>query len=171
MSSLFVLISILKAFGVSLGVGASTVTITNFFVAIADGTIDETERRMLGVAYTILRIAMALILITTLLLLLYEYNTVGSSNLPTHAFGELLVLFVLYLNALLMTAHIISTTLGPAMQAGSWYTLGTLLALQAEGITDFSFVQFLFGYITWLVLAIGIVNTIMAILKVKRNPS
>lgn len=171
MSSLLVLISILKTFGVSLGVGASTITITHFFVAIADGTIDETERRMLGAAYVILRVAMVIILVATLLLLFYEYKTVGLSDLPAYAFGELLALFVLYLNALLMTAHLVPTAFGPALQAGSWYTLGMLVALQAEGVTDFSFVQFLFGYSAGLVFAIGMVNAIMAILKAKRNPS
>jgi hypothetical protein len=57
------------------------------------------------------------------------------------------------------------STFGPSLQAGSWYTLGTLMALLSVGATDFTFTQFLLGYITWLVLTVAIVNGIMAILK------
>ena len=76
---------------------------------------------------------------------------------------------VLFVNAILMTAHLVPSTIGPGLQAGSWYTLGTLIALQAHSITDFTVLQFLLAYVTWLVLATGIVNGVMAILKSKRG--
>jgi len=60
------------------------------------------------------------------------------------------------------------STFGPALQAGSWYTLGTLAPLQLLGLTDFTLAQFLMAYVTWLILAVGIVNGVMAILKSKK---
>lgn len=171
MITIITFVSILKTLGISLGVGASTVTITSFFAAILDGRIDETERRMLGVAYGILRVAMLVILTTTILLLFYHYQAQGLQSLPAYTLGELLVLFILFGNALLMTAHLVPTTIGPALQAGSWYTLGTLTALQAQSLTNFTFFQFLLAYITWLLLAFGIVNAIMAVINARKNPS
>lgn len=169
MEVFLILVAILQSMAVALGVGASTLAIANFFVAIADGVIDETERRMMGVVYTILRIAMILILTTTFILLLYTYSTVGLTQLPAITFGQLVALFVLYANALLMTAHLMPTTFGPALQGGSWYALGILLALQTLDLTNFTYGQFFLAYITWLILAVTITNTIMAILKAKKE--
>lgn len=171
MSLVLVLVSISKSFAISLGVGSSTVAITHFFSAIADDIIDETERRMLGIAYVILRVAMIITLLSTIFLLTSEYSMKGITGISTFAYAELLVLLVLYTNALLMSARLVPSTLGPALQTGSWYTLGTLLAMQTLGLTHFTFLSFFMGYATWLILAIGIVNGIMATLKVKKDPS
>ena len=169
METFLLLTTILKVFAISLGVGSSTLAVTNFFVAIADGEIDETERRMMGVVYVVLRIAMVLILATVALLVGTEYSAVGITHLSAYSLAELTVLFVLYLNALLMSAHLVPTTVGPAFQAGSWYALGTLTALAAASHAGFTYFQFLVSYVAWVILAIGIVNFIMAILKVKRG--
>ena len=169
MTIFWVLVTIVQSFSISLGVGSSTLAIVNFFVAIADGVIDETERRMMGVVYVILRVAMGLILITTILLLGQMYVAAGLAGLTAFAWGQALALLILYVNAVLMTKRLIPTTLGPAIQAGSWYTLGLLAALQMLGMTGFTLGQFLLGYVAWLILAVGIVNGIMAMLKAKRE--
>lgn len=158
-------LAIVQSFSISLGVGSSTLAIVNFFAAIADGTIDAAERRMMGIVYVVLRIAMVLILISTLLLVFAEYGTSNLLSLSAFTYGQITVLGILYLNALFMTLHWMPSTFGPAIQAGSWYTLGTLMALLPLGLTDFSYIQFAMGYITWVVLAVSIVNGTMAIMK------
>jgi hypothetical protein len=163
------LITILQSFTISLGVGSSTLAIVNFFAAIADGTIDETERRMMGIVYVVLRIAMVLILITSLTIIFFTYNETGFADISNFTIAQLITLSILYLNAILMTWRIMPSTFGPALQAGSWYTLGCLSALQILGATGFSLGNFLMGYVTWLILAVGIVNGVMAILKAKKN--
>lgn len=162
-------VAILQSFSISLGVGASTLAIINFFVAIADGKIDETERRMMGVVYKVLRIAMVLILVTSVLLAATEYSAYGFLGMSAFTHGVLFALFVLYVNAMLMSAHLVPSTFGPAIQAGSWYTLGTLMALKSVGISEFSFLHFILAYITWIILAIGIVNGVMSMLKSKKS--
>jgi hypothetical protein len=161
---LFIL-SIFQSLAISLGVGSSTLAITNFFVAIADGKIDDTERRMMGVVYVVLRVAMILILLTTVLLISYEIHKYGVVSLLPFHWGQLLVLTVLFVNALLMTVHLVPTTFGPAIQAGSWYTLGVMNSLYALGLSSFTATQFFLGYATGLMLAIAIVNGIMAAIR------
>lgn len=169
MTLLITLISIIQSFSISLGVGSSTLAIINFFVAIADGTIDETERRMMGVVYVVLRVAMVAILLSSILLLAEEYLSTGNIELNGFNLGLITALAILFINAVLMTLRIMPSTFGPAIQAGSWYSLGTLSALQVLDLVNFSYVQFLFGYITWLFLSISIVNAIMAAMKSKRE--
>lgn len=171
MTTFIILVTILQNFSTALGVGSSTLAIVNFFAAIKDGVIDETERRMMGVVYIVLRVAMVLILITTIVRTSLLFGAEGIANMPDFAWAQLIVLLVLYVNAMLMTAHLMPSTFGPALQAGSWYTLGTLSALMSIGVIGFTLPQFLMAYVTWLILAVGIVNGIMAILKSKKEGS
>jgi len=164
-------ISILQTFSISLGVGSSTLAIINFFAAIADGVIDATERRMMGIVYVVLRVAMVMILLTTAILISIEFTQGGIAEFSTIIYAQLLALVMLFVNSSLMTARIMPSTYGPALQAGSWYTLGALTALQIVGIVNFSFFIFLAAYITWLVLAVAIVNGIMSILAARRKGS
>jgi cytochrome bd-type quinol oxidase subunit 2 len=162
------LVTIIQQISISLGVGSSTLAIANFLAAIADGEIDDTERRMMGIVYVVLRIAMVLILASSVFIFAATYGGESMMDMPALAHAQLLALLVLFANALLMTAHLVPSTIGPAIQGGSWYTLGFLSSLQLLGVTDFTFTTFLLGYITWLVLAIGIVNGLMAMVNQRR---
>lgn len=73
MEIIMLFVAVIFSFATSLGVGSSTLAIANFFVAIADGMIDPEERKMMGVVYIVLRVAMVLLFIT--LTLLTGYNT------------------------------------------------------------------------------------------------
>jgi hypothetical protein len=169
LASIFTLIAILQGFSISLGTGASTLAIINFFVAIADGTISPEERRMMGVVYIVLRVAMVSILVTTIILLVSKYGAMGLGTLSTFHTAQVLVIAVLFINAILMTKHLIPSNFGPAIQAANWYTLGTLAALIPLGMSHFTFTQFALAYVAWLILAISIVNAVMAIQMAKRN--
>ncbi|MEN9920401.1 MAG: hypothetical protein RL538_294 [Candidatus Parcubacteria bacterium] len=168
MLTFLTLISILQSFSISLGVGSSTLAIVSFFVAIADGNINPDERRMMGVVYIVLRIAMILILITTLCLFAAQYQR-GMVYFSAFDIAQFTVIGVLFINAMLMTAHLIPSNFGPAIQAGNWYTLGTLSALSAIGLTGFTVSMFFFSYFTWLILAISIVNGVMAMQMARRH--
>jgi hypothetical protein len=170
MTALFFIGSLLKVIATALGVGASTLSITNYFVAVSDGFIDEDERRILGIAYVILRIAMVMIFVVMITQLCLTYGVVGFGDISAYSLGQLIIVFVLFLNTLLMAAYVVPNTIGPAIQAGSWYALGAFLALELEGLSNFSFLQFVLGYLAWLTLAIAIVNLTLAILKEKHPP-
>jgi len=169
MTILITFFAILQTFSVSLGVGSSTLAIVNFFVAISDGKIDETERKMMGAIYTTLRVAMVAILVTTLGLITLEFFNSGAVSLTVFSVALLFTLSILFINAVLMTIRLMPSTFGPALQAGSWYTLGALVALKLQGITDFTFLQFFLAFMAWMVLAIGVVNGIMSLLKKRQS--
>ena len=169
MEIVYVVLSILQNIGISLGVGSSTLAIVNFFVAIADGKIDETERKMMGITYTLLRVAMILIALTTLALIIISTSALNYSPLTTYTSAQLLLILVLFINAILMTKRIMPSTFGPAIQAGSWYTLGILSALVPLGLTHFSLLQFGLTYLTVVLLGITLVNGLMAYLKANQH--
>jgi len=171
MASIIILIAVLQSIGVSLGVGSSTIAISQFFVAITDGEISKIERRLMGVVYFVLRIAMGIILLTTLThmaIVWYILDLQGATMAQywnTFTTALWIVIAVLYVNALGMTKHWIPASLGPAIQGASWYTLGILLALISLGVFSFTLSQFLLAYLGIISLFVAIINGIMHHLK------
>jgi hypothetical protein len=160
---------ILQSIAVSLGVGSSTLAIINFFVAIADGKIDESERSMMGVVYIVMRVAMVMILLTTGILSAMQYALLSTVFLSPFIIGFWLVLAILYINATLMTMRIMPSTFGPALQASSWYTLGILMALSSMGLIGFTFIEFAVAYAAVVFLAVFAVRVTMVLLKKKKK--
>jgi len=153
MTSIAITAGILQSIFISLGVGSSTLAILNFFSAIKDGNIDQTERRMMGIVYFILRVSMVGILVTTLALLA-PILTSDVSMLANVSIAQLIIIAVLFANAALMTMRKMPAKYGPGIQAGSWYTLGIIAALQLQGLVDYSVTDFIIGHILVMVVAI-----------------
>lgn len=157
MTTLLVAMSLLQKFcNFTSGVGSSTLAIVNFFAALADGKIDETERRMMGLVYIVLRVAMVLILLTTMFVYFPQYIASGFHSFSVLSIGTFIALGVLYSNAILMTLKYMPSTFGPAIQAGNWYVLGFLSTLAAHDISNFTLVQFLLAYTTWIILLLSL---------------
>lgn len=121
---------------ISLGGGASTFALIFYFMAKRDPTLRETGRSYQKVVHIVLRIAMVLILLTEITKgVLYSIfaSQKGATFTELFAADDLMfmwtVVIVLFLNAVLMTVHLMPMKLGPAIQATSWYTLSVLTAL------------------------------------------
>ncbi len=167
MELLILVFSVLLASGISLGVGGSTLAVLNFFHAIKDGKVDVTERGFMGITYTVLRVAMGIVLVSALMLAIMGFSTLGQAYFTGYVAAQSLLIAILFLNSFLMTIRLMPSTFGPAIQASSWYSLGVLSALLPFGITHFNILLFLFIYGTFLFFAISLINSIMAYLKEK----
>ncbi len=168
MELLVLSLTIIQSLAISLGVGSSTLAIINFFHAISDGVISDTERNFMDVTYVVLRVAMGIILFTTVILAFIGYSSVGSMYFTSYLTAQMALTTILFLNAFLMKIHMMPSTFGPAIQASSWYSLGFLLALYAEGFREVHLLVFLFSYITFIFFTTTIINAIMAYLKEKK---
>jgi hypothetical protein len=165
MEMIIIIVAIVQSIAISLGVGCSTLAIINYFVAYADGRIVKNERKLMGVVYTVLRLAMIIILITTITLAIYNAGLGASNYFIPLTSGIWTLIAVLYLNSYLMTKHKMPQTIGPALQASTWYTLGVLMALIPLGLYHFSYIEFLVAYFAAIALAIALVNGILSYLK------
>lgn len=156
----FDVVTILHGFFISLGVGASTVAAVNFCVAIADGKIDANERRMMGLSYIVLRIAMLFIMLTIFIL------TLASETTGSYMVMVWLLLTVLFANAFFMTFLKMPSAFGPAIQVAAWYTLGILSVLRLVN-WETSFLQFLMFYLLLALLSITAINLYIIYVKEK----
>lgn len=163
----FALATVIQSMAVSLGVGSSTFAVLNFFVAINDGQIDAVERKMMGVVYIVLRVAMGLILLTTLVQGWIIYQLIGMQYFTPLTILILTIIAILYLNAILMTLHLMPMTLGPGLQAGSWYTLGIVTAMISVSWVGFSLPQYFISYVSLVVFFTVAINLVMKYQKSK----
>lgn len=169
MELIIIVLTVIQIISICLGTGSSTLAVLNFFNAISDGIIDATERRMMSGTYLVLRTATHLILITTFTLSLIGYLESGSSYFSSYIVAQFILIFILYTNSYLMTKKVISSKIGPAIQAGSWYLLGFGVALFALQLTDFSLSTFFFAYGCELIFSLVVINYTMSHLK-NRTP-
>ena len=169
MSSLLFLASVIKYFAIAIGVGAVTLSTVNFFIFLSDGTLDKDERHLIATAHLLIRLAILVVLLTLLPEILCYHQTVGIAYLDAVILGELFVLFLLSLNALLLTAGIIPAVMAPVMQVSGWYALGMLNILQFSGATEFSFLLFMLAFVTWFIFVAAVVNGILAYLRAKQQ--
>lgn len=154
------LIVLIYASTIALGVGSSTLAIGSFLVARSDGTIDPSERRLLGVIYLALRVAMVLILLTVL------YITLVTPDVLAGQAGHIFTLIaVLYINALVMTFLKRGMRILPAVQAGTWYTLGFVVNMSTFSLFDLTTPNFILLYAIDIIVFIVIVQAWMAYYK------
>ncbi|MDA8596708.1 hypothetical protein N9L26_00010 [Candidatus Pacebacteria bacterium] len=155
MEILTALMIIVYNIAISLGVGASSIVIASFVVALWDKNISADERAMLGVIYVTLRIAMVAILLTVAYL---SYLNPEFSSVTQYIWA---LLIVLYGNAILMTLHKISSKIGPALQAATWYTLGTIVTVDLFSLYEVTWLNFGILYAVFIAVAIAVVNAFM----------
>jgi len=168
METSIIILTILQAMGISLGVGTSTIALVNFFHAIKDGVIDPIERGFMGLTYIVLRVAMVVIILTVAGLTALGILAEGSAYVTGYELAQVFLTVVLFANASLMTARLMPSKFGPAIQAASWYSLGLLAALVPLGYTtNFSFAGFFFSFVPFVVFMIILIMAIMNIQKRK----
>lgn len=162
--TIYTILMAMHASSVSLGVGASTLAIASFFVSIGDGVIDKAERKMLGVIYIVLRVAMIYILLLTLALSVwFPYRLEGVEPYLW------ILIVVLFANAALMTIHKMPPQFGPAIQAATWYTLGFIATLHLLGTVVLTPAVFVSLYVIDLFVALIAVNMVMRVQKDLRD--
>ncbi len=165
MDLIFVLFSVLQSVAISLGVGCSTAAIVSFFVAIKDGTIGEGERRIMGVLYTLLRVAMVLILATTTILAYVSYSVIGDAYLTGYSSLFWVLIAVLFGNAVLMTKHLMPSSIGPGIQASAWYSMGVLVALPSAFVVETKFLFLLVWYVGFSAIVTLLVYALVQLSK------
>lgn len=160
MEIVLIITAVVFNIALSLGVGSSTLAIINFFVAIADGSINSDERKMMGIVYIVLRVAMVLLLLSSLVTVSLNVQRDGIVVYNPQVISTFILLFVLYLNAILMSLRIMPTSFGPSIQAGTWYVFGIVTTFTFLGIL-YSVTQFITLYILTLIFLTLVVNVIM----------
>lgn len=167
MELLFFISALVQDFGISLGVGCSTLAVLNYIVATKDGEVDQSERQLLRIVYIMLRVAMGVVLFALFVRGVLFVTAYGTDYMHPFVLFLWTVVVMLYLNAILMTKHVIPRSVGPALQAGSWYMLGILSFFSATGVIDFTYTQLVAIYLSIIIIMMILINGVLAYFKTK----
>ncbi len=113
----------INTLGMTLGVGSSTYAITFFHQSIADGVIDDTEKRFLHTVYFLLRAGMILLFLSYAA---QGYQITQGFHIPVDTDTlavQATFLAIIFANAVLMERRLIAMWLGPAIAGASWYSI------------------------------------------------
>ena len=152
--------------GVALGVGGATFGGILYLKAMKDGKIDPMEGEWLSVTFMVLRIGLAIAVITGFGFFL-EYRFTGQEErlMDPRLWAKLTVILVLVANALLIQMRRIPMWLGESLSLTSWY--GALVLGIIRGV-DYSYFAFLFFYLIGVVIVIGILSLVKRLYLGKR---
>jgi hypothetical protein len=144
--------------GVALGVGGATFGGILYMKAMKDGKIDPMEGEWLSVIFMVLRIGLAIAVITGFGFFL-EYRFTGQEErlLDPRLWAKMTIIIILVTNALLIQMRKIPMWLGEALSLTSWY--GALVLGIIRGV-DYSYITFLIFYAIAVVIVIGILSIV-----------
>ena len=145
---------------VGLCLGTATVVMTMYFYLVAKGKTEPAAKNILHILYRILRVGMALAIITEGTCLIYHYhvdNFIYWTDNP-ELLMRLTIFGVIVVNAIAMQFHKVSMWLGPVFAGGSWYAY-FFFSVWIE--TESTYPVLFAGYLIWL----SIVFVILAALR------
>jgi hypothetical protein len=152
--------------GVALGVGGATFGGILYLKAMKDGKIDPMEGEWLSIIFMVLRIGLAIAVVTGFGFFL-EYRFTGQEErlLDPRLWAKLTIILVLVSNALLIQMRRIPMWLGEGLSITSWYRALVLGIIRG---VDYSYFTFLFFYLIGVAVVIGILSIIKRLYLGKR---
>lgn len=150
------LIALVHQVGLSLAIGSSTYAVTFYFKSIQDGVMNDTEKDFLHTVYFILRVGMALIIVSeigNLIVTTLSTSFLAYVSLVSVQFKWFL-LATIGTNAFLMHLHKMPMGFGPAIAGGTWYMylIADTLGYVALPIYIWIALHALFVFGFWLLL-------------------
>lgn len=147
--ALYYLTSLIGTYSVGLCLGVSSIAMVNYFYMVSKGATEPSENRMMNIVYSVLRIGMALIIISEIIKLVYYYhvdNYIYWMDNPEFLM-RITIFSVIVVNAFAMQHRKISMWFGPVFAGGSWYAF-FFFSVWIE--TESTYSTLFMGYVGWL---------------------
>ena len=145
--------------GTILGVGGATIAEFQITRALRDKKVSNDERELMHVNYTMIRVGMAVLLVSVIAMFWYHLDKGNNFILTSEKLWIKDIMFAaIFINAIALHKRLIPLWLGASISFTSWW--GAAL-LGMAGRLPYSFETYLITYI----LAIGLVAWVSKILK------
>jgi hypothetical protein len=148
--TLYELLVLMHIVGTVLGVGAATFAEIYYTRFNSDDIVNDDERKVLSITYTVMRAGLFLLVISGFSFVLYFRLTEHVEILTSPSFlAKMTIVAVLVGNALLLQARMVPFAIGAAGSLTSWYAA---LVLGVVGETGATYLEILFYYAVAIVL-------------------
>ena len=154
----YTLLIIMHLIGTVLGVGGATFIEIFLVKAMRDGKVDTAEGDFLKTTFTVVRVGLALALISGFgFLLLYQFHGQTFKLYNPLLWAKLTIVIIIALNALLLQAHKISLYWGSALSFVSWYA-ALIIGVFLTNAKAYTYLEVMGGYALAVVLGAFILD-------------
>lgn len=155
---IYTFIILLHIVGTILGVGGATIAEVSIHRALKDGKVSTDEKALLHGTYAVLRVGMAFIILSAILMVWYHTanNTIGRLLNEKIWFKEFLFLIII-INAVAISNRWVPLWLGAATSFTGWW-MATILGV--AGRLPYSFFTYLFAFIVATLLVAAALHII-----------
>lgn len=144
--------------GTILGTGGATVAELQITRALRDKSVSPDERALMHVNYTMIRVGMAILLLSVIGMFWYHLSEGNTWILTSEKLWIKDCMFAaIFINAILLTKRWIPLWLGASVSFTSWWG-ATLLGI--AGRLPYSFETYLIGYIVAIFVVAGVLHLI-----------
>ncbi len=153
--------------GAVFGVGAATFAEIFLIKALRDGEIDPVESSFMQVSYSVIRIGLALSILSGFALLI-GYRLEGAEELlfDNMLWAKISIICIILINAILLQTRKIPLWLGSALSFASWYS-ALLIIPVSEALNSFSYLGMMGLYIVIVAIVAVCLNFIRGMFGVK----
>ncbi|MCR4330304.1 MAG: hypothetical protein NUV49_00215 [Patescibacteria group bacterium] len=152
--------------GTALGVGGATFAEIFLLKAVRDGEIDPIESSFMQVTYRIVRVGLALLVLSGFgFLILYRFTDLEARLYSPLLWSKLTIVVVILINAILLQTRRIPLWLGSALSFASWYAAMLIIPLR-PAIMPITYLEIMGWYIAFVAivaLALGIIRKSLGI--------
>ena len=153
--------------GTVLGVGGATMIEVHLNRALADGTMSDDERGMLGLDFTVLRIGLVLSVFTGVgFILLYKMTGQEFRLQNPVLWAKMFMILIIVVNALLLQAHKISLYWGSALSFVTWWG-AMILGFFLTNSIRYGFFEIIITYAIIIVAGAFVLHKIRTYIKKK----
>ncbi|MFT5036649.1 MAG: hypothetical protein ACI9VM_000212 [Candidatus Azotimanducaceae bacterium] len=153
--------------GTILGVGGATFIEVHLNKALADGTMSEDERGMLGLDFVVLRIGLVLAVFTGVgFIILYIVNGQEFRLQNPVFWAKMAMVLIVAVNALLLQSHKISLYWGSALSFITWWG-AMILGFFLTGGIRYGFIEIMVVYGVIIVAGAYVLHKIREYIKKK----
>lgn len=155
---IYTILIILHVIGTILGTGGATLAELQIVRSLKDKKVSDDERALLHVNYRMIRVGMAMLVVSVIGMIWYFYS-IGSNHLLTSEklWIKDLMLVMIFINAVALQKRWVPLWLGASVSFTSWWG-ATLLGL--AGHLPYSFSTYLLGYAVAIFAVAGVLHLV-----------
>jgi len=150
--------------GTVLGVGAATFAEIFLLKSLRDGEVDPIESSFMQVSYKIIRVGLALLILSGFgFLIFYRLTGLEERLFSTSLWSKLTIVFIIVINAVLLQARKVPLWLGSALSFASWWAAMLVVPLKGYQHSYFTILAWYFGFVLLVAVVLFIIRKSLGI--------
>jgi len=150
--------------GTVLGVGAATFAEIFLLKSLRDGVVDPVESSFMQVSYKVIRVGLALLILSGFgFLIFYRLTGLEERLFSTALWSKLTIVLIILFNAVLLQARKVPLWLGSALSFASWWAAMLIVPLKGYQYSYFAILAWYLGFVALVAIVLWIIRKLLGV--------